>query len=126
MGNAWVSPSIFHSTGKCNKTHRNMQSLGNWCSYFSHIMDAFFPIDSHFMVYFITWEMHIFSHQLPRTWDKTAKPIKWGKSVKLVPRNILQNPLYVENLGNWYSYFSNSMGVFFPLDSHSVVYFIIC
>ena len=22
MGNAWVSPSISHSTGKCNKTHR--------------------------------------------------------------------------------------------------------
>ena len=47
-------------------------------------------------------------------------------SEKLVPKHILQNPLYVENLGNWYSYFSNSIGVFFPLDSHSMVYFIMC
>ena len=23
---------------------------------------CFFPLDSHFMVYFITWEMHVFSH----------------------------------------------------------------
>ena len=126
MGNAWVSPSISHSTGKCNKTHCNMEKLGNWCSYFSHIMDAFFPLDSHFMVCFITWEMHVFSHQFPIAWEKAAKPIEWGKSGKLVPRNILQNPLYVENLGNWYSYFSHSMGAFFPLDSHSMSYFIIC
>ena len=45
---------------------------------------------------------------------------------KLVPGNIKQNPLYVENQGNWYSYFSHSMGPFFPLDSHSIVHFIIC
>ena len=44
----------------------------------------------------------------------------------MVPGDILQSPLYVENLGNWYSYFSHSMGAFFPLDSHSMVYFIIC
>ena len=25
-----------------------------------------------------------------------------------------QNPLYGESLGNWYSYFSHGMGVFFP------------
>ena len=53
-------------------------------------------------------------------------PIKWEKPEKLVPRKILQNPSYVENLWNWYSYFSHSMGAFFPLDSHSMVYFIIC
>ena len=46
--------------------------------------------------------------------------------MNLVRGNILQNPLYVEKLGNWYSYFSHSMGAFFPLDSHSMVYFIIC
>ena len=44
MGNAWVSPSICHTTGKCNRTHRSMENLGNWCSYFSHIMDAFSSI----------------------------------------------------------------------------------
>ena len=124
MGNAWVSLSISHSTGKCNKTHG--MNLGNWCSYSSHIMDAFFPLDSHFMIYFITWKMHVFSHYFPITWRKTAKPTEWRKSGKLVPGNILQNPLYVENLGNWYSYFSRSIGAFFPLDSHSMVYFIIC
>ena len=31
----------------------------------------------------------------------------------------------MENLVNWYSYFSQ-YGCFFPLDSHSMVYFIIC
>ena len=38
------------------------ENLGNWCSYFSHSMDALFLLDSDFMVYFITWEMHVFSH----------------------------------------------------------------
>ena len=26
---------------------------------------------------------------------------EWGKSGKLISGNILENPLYVENLGNW-------------------------
>ena len=73
---------------------------------------ALSPVDSYFMAYFITWEMHVF-HQFPITWEKTVKPIKEGNSGKLVPGNILQNPLYVENLENWYSYFSHSMGAFF-------------
>ena len=60
-----------------------------------------FPLDSHFMVYFITWEMHVFSHQFPITREKAAKTIEWEKPRKLVPGNIIQNPLYVENLGNW-------------------------
>ena len=38
------------------------ENLGNWSSYFSHIMAAFFPLDPHFMVYFIMWEMHLLSH----------------------------------------------------------------
>ena len=54
---------------------------------------------------------------------KTAKPIEWGKTWKLVPGNILQNALYVEILENWYSYFSHTMDAFFPLDSHSIVHF---
>ena len=36
----------------------------------------------------------------------TVKPNEWGNFGKLVPCNILENPLYVENLGNWYLYFS--------------------
>ena len=52
MGNAWVSSSIFHSTGKCNKTHRMGRTweIGEKYSYFSGSMDAVFPVDSHFMV----------------------------------------------------------------------------
>ena len=42
----------------------------------SHSMGVFFPLDSHFMVYFITWEMYVFPHQFPIPWEKTAKPIK--------------------------------------------------
>ena len=76
-------------------------------------MDAIFPLDSHFMVHFITWEMHVFFHQFPITGKKRAKPIIWGKLGKLVPHNILQNPLYVENLVNWYFYFSQSIETFF-------------
>ena len=56
--------------------------------------------------------MHVFSHQFPMTWEKTTKPIEWGKPKKFVLVNILQNPLYLEYLGNWYSYFSHSMGAF--------------
>ena len=37
-----------------------------------------------------------------------------------------QNLLYGESMRNWYSYSSYSMGAFFPLDSHPIVYFIIC
>ena len=81
----------------------------------SHIIDSFVPLDSLSMVYFITWEMHVFSHKFSITWEKTAKPIKWGKSEKLVPGNILQNPRYVENLGNWYSCFSHRMSAFFSI-----------
>ena len=44
---------------------------------------------------------------------KEVKPIEWRKSGKLVPGNTLQNSFYVEKLGNWYSYFSHSMGAFF-------------
>ena len=78
------------------------------------------------MVYFITWKMHVFSHELAIKSEKTAKPIEWGRSEKLIPGNILQNPSHVESLGNWYSYFSYSMRAFFPLDSHTMVYFTIC
>ena len=44
-------------------------------------------------------------------------PIKQGK--------IQQNQFYGEYLGNWYPYFSHSMGAFFPLGSYPMVYFII-
>ena len=77
-------------------------------------------------MYFIIWEMHGSPRQFPKACEIAGKPIKWEESKKLISRKILQNPSYVENLGNWYSYFSHSMGTFFPLDSHSMVYCIIC
>ena len=100
------------------------ENLGNWYPYFSHSTGVFFPLDWHPMEYFIIWEMHGFSHQFPIAWKKAAKPIEWEKPGKLVPGKIIQNPWYVENLRNWYSYFSHSMGPFFPLDSHPMEYFI--
>ena len=68
-------------------------------------MCAFFPLDSHFMAYFITWKIRAFSHHISITWGKTAKPTEWGKPGKLLPSNILQNLINVENLENFYSYF---------------------
>ena len=70
-------------------------------------MGTFFPLDSDPMVYFIIWEMQGFPHQF------------------LIVRKMKQNPLYGVNLGNWYSYFSHSMGDFSTYDSHPTIYFII-
>ena len=76
------------------------------------------------MVYFITGKMLVFSHQFTIPWKKTAKLIEQGKHGKLVAGSILQKPSYVDNLGNFYSYFSYSRSAFFPLDSHPMVYLI--
>ena len=65
MRNGSVSPSISHSTWKSNKIYRMGENLENWWSHFSHNMGAFFPLDSHPMLYFITWEMYGFPHQFP-------------------------------------------------------------
>ena len=52
---------------------------------FSYSTGAFFPLDSHPMVLFITWEMYGFSNQFPIAWENSAKTIKWAKLGKLVP-----------------------------------------
>ena len=65
------------------------ENLGNWYSYISHNMGAFFQLDSHSMVYLVTWEMHVFSHQFPITWEKTVKPIVWGRTWKIVTHTFL-------------------------------------
>ena len=61
FGKCMGFPINFPLYRKKQQTSSYGENLGNWSSYFSHIMDAFFPLDSHFMVYFITWEMHLFS-----------------------------------------------------------------
>ena len=92
-------PISFSNYGKMQQNPSYGENLGSWYPYFSHSMGAFYPLDFHPMVYFIIWEIHMFSHQFPITQEKTAKSIEWGKPRKLVPGKILQNPLYVENLG---------------------------
>ena len=59
------------------------ENLGNRYSQISHNIDAIFPLDSHFMVYFITWGMHVFCYQFPITWERQP------------------NPSNGESLGNW-------------------------
>ena len=62
-----------------------MENLGNWYSYFSHSMDAFFQLGSHSMVYFIICEIHGFPHQFPVAWENAVKSIELGEPRKLVP-----------------------------------------
>ena len=94
MGNAWVSPSISHSTGKCNKTHR----MGcNW-----EIGNHTFPI---------VWV--IFPHTIPIPWYTSSNGKCIGLSINFPQyRKMQQNPSYGEKLGNWYSYFSHNTGTF--------------
>ena len=103
-------PVNFPQYGKMQQNPWNGESVGKWYSYFSHSMGAFFPSDSHPMVYFSIWEMHGFPHKFP-TVRENAK--------------MQQNSWCGESVGNWYSYFSHSMGAYFPLDSHPMAYFII-
>ena len=65
------------------------------------------------------------SHQFPKGLEIAGKPIEWEKPEKVISGKMLQNPSYVENLGNWYSYSPHCMGAFFQLDSHSMVFIII-
>ena len=71
----------------------------------------------------IVWVL--FSHPIPILWYTSS----YGKCIGF-PTNfpqygkMQQNPLYGEDLGNWYSYFSHSMGAFLPLDSYPMVLFI--
>ena len=92
------------------------------------------PLDSHTVVYLIIWEMHRFSHQFPIAWKKVEKSIELEKPWDLFPGKAWEfgsgenptKPIVCGELKNLYSYFSHSMGAFFPLDSHPMVYFIIC
>ena len=62
--------------------------------HFSHSMGAFFPLDSHSMVYLILWGMHGIPHQFPIVRENATKLTVWS--------------------GNRYSYFYHSMGDFPP------------
>ena len=106
MGNAWVFPSISHNTGKCNKTH----CMGKTWEIGNHT----FPI---------VWVL--FSHPIPILWYTSSYGKCMGFPINFPQHEkIQQNPSYGEGLGNWYSYFSHSMGAFLQPDSHPVTYFI--
>ena len=47
-------------------------------------MGAFFPLDSHSMIYFIIWEMHGFPHQFLIVRENATKRIVLGEPGKLV------------------------------------------
>ena len=55
----------FPQHGKMEQNLLYRKKLGNWYSYFSHSMGAFFSLGSHPMVYFIIWEIYVFSHRFP-------------------------------------------------------------
>ena len=78
-------------------------------------MDPLFPLDSHPIVCFITWEIHGFPHQFPIALENAAKPIELGKPGKLLP--ILCNPIANH-------FVSQSIDIFVPSDSHPMVIFI--
>ena len=93
----------FPQFGKMQQNLSYRADLGNWYSYFSHSRGAFFPFNSHPVVY----EKYI------------GFPINFPQHEK-----IQQNPSYGEDLRNWYQHFSHGMGAFFLLDSHPMVFFI--
>ena len=74
----------FPQYGKIQQNSWYGKSLGNWYPYFSHSIGAFFPSDSHPMVYFIIWEMHGFPRQFLIVQENAAKLIVWGEPRKLV------------------------------------------
>ena len=90
--------------GKCNKTHG---------------MGKVWEIDTH--TFSIVWVL--FSHQIPILWYTSSYgkcmcfPINFSQYGKMQ-----QNPSYGLNLGNWYLYFSYSMGEFSPYNFHPTVY----
>ena len=107
MGNTWFSLKISHSTGKCNKTYG---------------MGRFWEIDTH--TFPIVWVL--LSHPIPILWYTSAYGKCMGFPINFPQYGKMQqNPWYGDSLGNWYSYFSRSMGAFFPLDSHPMAYFVI-
>ena len=77
-------PINFPQYGKMQQNSWCREILGNWYSLFSHSMGAFFPLDSHSMVYLIIWEIHGFPYQFFIVREDATKLIVWGEPGKLV------------------------------------------
>ena len=92
---------------KMQQNPTNGESLGNWYPYLFHSVSAFF-------------------HQIPILWYTSS----YGKCMDFLINfsqhgNMQQNLLYWDSLRNWYSYYSHRMCTVFPLDPHSMVFFVI-
>ena len=84
------------------------ESLGNWSPYFFNSIGALF-------------------YQIPMFWYTSSYVKCMGCPINLpLHGKMMQNSSSRESLGNGYPLFSLSLGSFFPLDSHAMVYFIIC
>ena len=57
---------------------------------------------------------------------KDSQTHRMGKVWEISSLKYPTKPIVYGETGNWYSYFSHSVGAFLPLDYHFVVYFIIC
>ena len=86
--------------------HGNMGKA--WESHtFSRSMNVSLPSDSHFMVFFVTSEMHGFSHQFLIPCENAAKPILWERN----EIRIHHEPMYSVTTVSWcggYHYCINS------------------
>ena len=104
MGNRWVFSSISHSIEKGMKSHRMEKyweigyrknpakpivcgELGKLVLIFFLQYRCFFPLDSHPMVFFTTWEMRGFSFQFLIARENAAKPNLCG--LRLFFRSII-------------------------------------
>ena len=85
-------------------------------------MGKAWEIDNH--TFPMAWVL--FSHPIPILWYTSAYGKCMGFPINFPQYGKMQqNPWYGESLGNWYSYFSHSMGAIFQSDSHPMVYLII-
>ena len=102
------------------------ENLGNWCSYVSHITDAFFSIRLRF--YGIHHHkgnacvLSVISHNM----GKDSLTHRMGKDWEIESRKYPTKPTVCGEPGKLVFILFPQYGCFFPLDSHSVVYFKIC
>ena len=76
-GKRQLNPSNGESLGNILQNRSYWENLWNQYSYFSHSIGAFFH---QIPVYFITWEMHVFVHQIFDSIRKVSKMHQMGKT----------------------------------------------
>ena len=112
MGNAWVSQSVSHSTGKCNKTHCMGRTWEIGAHTFPMLWALFF---SRFPFYGILHHMgnvcvfSLISHNL----GKDSQNHRMGKVWEIGSRKYPTKPILCWEPGKLYSYFSHSISIRF-------------